>query len=234
MNTNLINDMKKQFSAMSHIKFLGLSVIMMSLMTVAIQAAPPLRGLVPMKVGNRTLVAPTDEQQVYAEGGFCATQAVIGEGSYLQHQGSPRVLTILAAFQDLDFTVNDPVQAFTQYLMGDTQEDLGNANNMNMASVRQYFETSSGGQFSPQFDIVGPLTLPHEMAYYGGTNASGSDDKFSVFCSDAMELARDLVEDWTVYDNDDDGRIELVCVIFAAMDRIREVKIIPSGPRPAI
>ncbi len=215
MNTNLINDMKKQFSAMSHIKFLGLSVIMMSLMTVAIQAAPPLRGLVPMKVGNRTLVAPTDEQQVYAEGGFCATQAVIGEGSYLQHQGSPRVLTILAAFQDLDFTVNDPVQAFTQYLMGDTQEDLGNANNMNMASVRQYFETSSGGQFSPQFDIVGPLTLPHEMAYYGGTNASGSDDKFSVFCSDAMELARDLVEDWTVYDNDDDGRIELVCVIFA-------------------
>ena len=67
MNTNLINDMKKQFSAMSHIKFLGLSVIMMSLMTVAIQAAPPLRGLVPMKVGNRTLVAPTDVQQVFAE-----------------------------------------------------------------------------------------------------------------------------------------------------------------------
>ena len=215
MNTNLINDVKKQFSVMSLIRIVGLSLMVISLMTGVVQAAPPLRGLVPMKVGNRTMVAPIDVQQVYAEGGYCATQAVIGEGSYLQHQGSPRVLTILVAFQDLDFTITNPIQAFTQYLMGDTQENLGNRNDLNIASVRQYFETCSSRQFSPQFDIIGPLTLPHDFAYYGGTDESGSDDKFSEFCRDAMEMAKDKVEDWTVYDNDKDGRIELVCVIFA-------------------
>ena len=30
-----------------------------------------------------------------------------------------------------------------------------------------------------------------------------------------MELANDVVSDWSIYDNDKDGRIELVCVIYA-------------------
>ena len=103
--------------------------------------------------------------------------AAIGNGKYLQHSGTRRVLTILAAFQDVDFTVNDPVRAFNQYLNGEEQEDLGNHNQMNVASVRQYFETSSHDQFSPQFDVVGPVTLPQKMAYYGGKDKSGKDDK---------------------------------------------------------
>ena len=141
--------------------------------------------------------------------------AAIGNGKYLQHSGTRRVLTILAAFQDVDFTVNDPVRAFDQYLNGDEQEDLGNHNKQNVASVRKYFETSSHDQFSPQFDVVGPVTLPQKMAYYGGKDKSGKDDKFTDFCKDAMNEARDLVSDWSVYDNDKDGYIELVCVIFA-------------------
>ena len=208
--------MKKMFPVVSRMKTIGLSVLMMSLLTVAVQAAPPLRMLVPVTVGHRTMIAPTDLQQVYGEeDSFCATQAVIGSGNYLQHQGSPRVLTILVNFQDVAFTVNDPVQAFTQYLMGDTQEDLGNKNNLNIASVRQYFNTCSGGQFVPQFDVIGPLTLPNDMAYYGGTQGNGSDDRFSDLCRDATELAKSHVDDWTIYDNDDDGLIELVCIIFA-------------------
>jgi immune inhibitor A len=53
------------------------------------------------------------------------------------------------------------------------------------------------------------------MAYYGGKNNTGSDDRFSDFCRDALELAKDIVSDWSTYDNDKDDRIELVCVIFA-------------------
>ena len=140
---------------------------------------------------------------------------MIGVGSYLQHTGSPRILTILAAFQDVGFTVKDPVKAFDQYLNGNKQEDLGNMNHMNVASVRQYFNTCSYGNFTPQFDVVGPLTLPQNMAYYGGKNNTGSDDRFSDFCRDALELAKDIVSDWSIYDNDKDDRIELVCVIFA-------------------
>ena len=139
-------------------------------------------------------------------------------GGYLPHSGNVRILTILVAYQDLGFTVNEPNTAFDQLLNGDEQVDLGNNNQWNYKSVRQYFETCSKGQFSPQFDIVGPVTLPHDMAYYGGTDSDGSDDKFSDLCKDAIALVKDqgLVEDWTPYDNDADGKaIELVCIIYA-------------------
>ena len=192
-----------------------LCAISCCLLTIGIQAAPPLRSLMPMKSANGTVVTANAHLMTLSGEGCCASQAEIGEGNYLQHSGSPRVLTILAAFQDLEFTVNNPAQAFDQYLNADRQEDLGNHNQLNVASVRQYFETCSNGQFSPQFDVVGPVTLPQNMAFYGGKNKNGSDDKFTEFCQDAMDQAKDLVSDWSQYDNDGDGRIELVCVIFA-------------------
>ena len=128
-------------------------------------------------------------------------------GGYLPHYGSPRVLTILAEFQDSTFTVNSPVQAFEQYLNGYEQADLGNKNHYNIAGVRQYFDICSQGLFTPQFDIVGPVKLPKQMAYYA--------DRFYTFCKDAVTEAKSLVPDWTVYDNDGDGNVELVCIIFA-------------------
>jgi len=198
---------------MKKLVLLAIGVMLLALST---EAAPPLRGLMPMKLSDGVTIMPTGESStVLTEMECCATAATIGEGSYLPHTGNVRVLTILAAFQDVGFTVNEPVRAFEQYLNGDSQEDLGNMNQLNFASVRQYFETCSHNQFSPQFDIVGPITLPKKMAYYGGSNSTGSDDKFSAFCTDATNLVKDLVPDWTVYDNDKDGRIELVCVIYA-------------------
>ena len=183
---------------------------------IEISAAPPLRALVPMKLADGTIAMSGGISLApMANGGDCASPALLGSGNYLQHSGSPRILTILAAFQDLGFIVNDPVKAFDQYLNGDKQENLGNQNQLNIASVRQYFETCSHKQFSPQFDIVGPITLPKKMAYYGGTKSDGSDDKFSDFCQDAMNQVKGLVPDWSIYDNDKDGRVELVCVIFA-------------------
>lgn len=182
---------------------------------IGVLAAPPLRVLTPMRLADGSMVMPSDVTMASAAEGCCASPAMIDVGSYLQHTGSPRILTILAAFQDVGFTVNDPVKAFDQYLNGNKQEDLGNMNHMNVASVRQYFNTCSYGNFTPQFDVVGPLTLPQNMAYYGGKNKTGSDDRFSDFCRDALELAKDIVSDWSTYDNDKDDRIELVCIIFA-------------------
>ena len=131
-------------------------------------------------------------------------------GDYLPHSGSPRVLTILAAFQDKDFTVIEPKKAFEQYLNGETLENLGNHNHLLNASVNQYFNKCSHGVFTPQFDVVGPVTLPHNLSFYG----SGGE-KFSTFCKDAFEQAKDLVEDWSIYDNDNNGVAELVCIIYA-------------------
>lgn len=126
-----------------------------------VEAAPPLRAVKPMRLADGTIITPSAVQTApLAEGNCCMSPAIIGDGTYLQHTGSPRVLIVLAAFQDLAFTVNDPVKAFDQCLNGEQQEDLGNRNHLNVASVRQYFETSSRNQFSPQFDVVGPIVLP--------------------------------------------------------------------------
>lgn len=114
---------------------------------------------------------------------------------YLPHQGNVRILCILAQYQDVQFTVNNPVTAFEQLMNGDTQADLGNMNQYNVASVRQYFHASSHGQFSPQFDVVGPVTLPKNMEDYGGTKSDGSDDRFKDFCSDAIEKVKE--ETWS-------------------------------------
>lgn len=167
---------------------------------------------------ERRIVAQQQQRlPLFHERGLQASHRVpsLGEGAYLPHSGKPRILTILAAYKDAPFTVNDPVAAFGQYLNGEEQQDLGNHNTLNTASVRHYFEACSGGQFSPQFDIVGPITLPKSMKYYGGSKSGGKDDRFNDFCKDAIAQLDTLVSDWRPYDNDGDGRVELVCIIFA-------------------
>ena len=136
-------------------------------------------------------------------------------GSYFPHEGSPRVLIILAAFPDQDFTVTDPKKSFEQYF--NSTEPLvayDNREDRNICSVVTYFDTVSQGQYTPHFDIYGPVTLPQEMTYYGGSNGAGTDEKLTQLCKDACELVQDEV-DFSLYDNDGDGKAELVYVVHA-------------------
>ena len=64
-------------------------------LAIGIQAAPPLRGLMPMKLADGTIVTPSAETvSPFCGDNLCASQIEIGNGNYLQHSGSPRVLTI--------------------------------------------------------------------------------------------------------------------------------------------
>ena len=147
-------------------------------------------------------------QSLFRQNSSRRTMSISESSKYLPHSGSPRVLVILAAFQDVAFTVNEPMQAFDQYLNADQQTDLGNHNKLNYSSVRKYFDASSHGAFTPQFDVVGPVTLPHEVEYYG------KNENMSGLCKDAIELVKGEVN-LQVYDNDNDSRAELVYIIFA-------------------
>ena len=136
---------------------------------------------------------------------------------YFPHSGTPRVLIILAAYQDKAFTVANPVMSFEQYFNSEAEQvTYSNNEGRNYCSVAQYFKLSSGGQFTPQFDIVGPVTLPHDMAYYGGSTAGGSDEKFVQLCTDACEQVKEQV-DFSLYDNDGDGVAELIYVLHAGL-----------------
>ena len=132
------------------------------------------------------------------------------------HTGSPKALVILAQYQDVAFSLADPKKSFDQYLnkAEGEQEDFGASENLNYGSVRQYFMDMSNGLYSPTFDVVGPVTLPNNMEYYGGTNDNATDEKASQLVIDACELVKNDV-DFSQYDSNDDGYVDLVYVIYA-------------------
>lgn len=132
------------------------------------------------------------------------------------HTGSPKALIILAEYQDKKFSLKNPKKSFNQYLnkMDGAPEDFGCYEHKNYGSVRQYFNEMSNGQYTPQFDIVGPVVLPNEMQYYGGTSAYGNDERTVDMVNDACELVKDSV-DFSLYDSNNDGYVDLVYVIYA-------------------
>ena len=135
--------------------------------------------------------------------------------SYFPHKGSPRVLIILAEYPDSSFVIADPVKSFNQYFNGEgVPENYGNNEDRNYCSVKEYFKIVSKGQYTPQFDVVGPVMLPNNMAYYGGSSSTGSDEKLTDLCRDACNLVKNSV-DFTNYDNDGDGKAELVYILHA-------------------
>ena len=142
--------------------------------------------------------------------------------AYFPHTGSPKALVILVEFQDVKFKTSDPVATFTHYLKG-AGEDAPEANNayvtnvtkgmVNHGSVSQYFNDMSQGKFTPQFDIVGPVTVKKNSAYYG-SNTGGTDANFKEMIAEACKNVSTNVN-FADYDQDNDGYIDLVYIIYA-------------------
>lgn len=93
-------------------------------------------------------------------------------------------------------------------------DNLGNGEHLNYGSVKQYFIAQSDSMFSPQFDVYGPVTLPQNMAYYGGTSNKGNDEKYKQLLIDACTAMDDSL-DFKPYDQDGDGNIDLIYIIYA-------------------
>lgn len=141
--------------------------------------------------------------------------------AYFPHTGSPKALVILVEFQDVKFKTSDPVATFTHYLKGAEGEAAPEANNayvtqgmVNYGSVSQYFNDMSQGQFKPQFDIVGPVTVSKNSAYYGGNAGKDTDVNFAQMIAEACKSVSDKVN-FADYDQNNDGYVDLVYVIYA-------------------
>lgn len=132
--------------------------------------------------------------------------------SLFPHVGSPRALVILVEFTDTTFTITDPKASFNDYLNNDTGNiaNRGHGENKNYKGVRGYFKDMSFGQFTPEFDIVGPVKLQHPLAYYG----AGSNDRMDRLIPDACTAVDDSV-DFAKYDANNDGLVDLVYIINA-------------------
>lgn len=118
--------------------------------------------------------------------------------------GEVRGLIIMAEFEDVKFS-----KAATREIYERKVNEPGFSDESTYGSVIDYFTTQSGGKFTPKFDIVGPVTLPHDRRWYGMTERL--DDLFR----DACILADKEGVDFTKYDVNNDYFVDFVFVVFA-------------------
>ena len=146
---------------------------------------------------------------------LAATRGFGGKSStsFFPHTGSPRAIVLLVQFANRPFKVQ-PRKAFNQYLnsMANKHQDFGNAEDRNTGSVKRYFSDMSGGKFKPQFDLYGPITMPKNVAYYG--EGSSSMERYRELVSEACTMMDDSL-DFSKYDADKDGNVDLVYIIYA-------------------
>jgi len=126
--------------------------------------------------------------------------------------GSPHSLVILVNFSDVSFVTPNPKTAFTNLL-----NQKGYATNGGTGSANDYFTSSSMGVFSPQFDVVGPYTLPNPMAFYGANSGNIASDDINPqqMVIDACTLASAAGVDFSQYDTDKNGFVDNVFIYYA-------------------
>lgn len=135
-------------------------------------------------------------------------EPIIYDSSLFPHTGKPRAMVILVDFTDTIFSLNNPRQVFDKYLNATTLSAADGSVASNYGSVAQYFSDMSFGTFVPKFDIYGPVHLQHPLAYYGINEDMGH------FIPDACNAIKDSV-DFSQYDQDGDGNVDLVYIIYA-------------------
>ena len=122
-------------------------------------------------------------------------------------KGTPKVLVLMVEFSDVSFTFGkDDFEKFLNSEEMTTNVSVNGIVAKSQGSVAEYFRACSGGKFSPQFDIYGTFKVNNTAAYYSSHE--------SAFIKDACAAAENDV-DFTRYDQDGDGNVDLVYIIYA-------------------
>lgn len=124
--------------------------------------------------------------------------------------GKVRGLVILAQFQDIKFSEDNANEIFN-----DLANKEGYTREYASGSVRDYFMAQSNGAFVPEFDVVGPVTLPKKSEYYGSAFDTGSE-RIPQLMKDAVAMAdSECGVDFSRYDANNDGFVDFVFLIYA-------------------
>ena len=142
------------------------------------------------------------------------TQQTAGIGD--KPNPAPRGLIIMVNFQDKSFVTHkdtlDSMHNAVHYTRNYSYKYSGRTYRYSAeGSARRYFQDQSYGQYNPVFDLVGPLQLSNTISYYGSNN----DANAPKMIKEACQLADNAGVDFTPYDNDGDGVIDFVYVIYA-------------------
>lgn len=133
---------------------------------------------------------------------------------------APRGLIILVGFTDVAFSTEkaemDSMLCGQNYSRSYSFTYHGGTYRITSSgSARQYFIDQSMGQYQPQFDVVGPYTISNAQAYYGSNDSNGNDRHVDEMIIEACRAADDDGVDFTQYDNNEDGVVDFVFVIYA-------------------
>lgn len=120
-------------------------------------------------------------------------------------------LVILAQFADVRF-LHDR-EDFVAML---TQEGYSKGGATGCA--KEYFDDQFHGMFQFDFQVSEIVTLPKNMAYYGQNDAYGDDLRPAEMVREACTLAHQTGSDFSLYDDDNDGKVDNVFIIFPGKD----------------
>lgn len=135
---------------------------------------------------------------------------------------APRGVVILVNFSDCAMG-NGHTKAVFNNMCNATNCTTNSYEGIQYGSAAQYFSDQSNGTYRPQFDLFGPVTLPHPVAYYGeeGTKVINGEEEeqndlyMADFVIDAVLAAEDAGCDFSQYDSDGDDWVDFVYFIYA-------------------
>lgn len=142
------------------------------------------------------------------------------ESALLKQMGTQHVAVLLVQFQDRFFSVAPDSASTNEYYQRycngtpDASPYTGHGSN---GAVSEYFRDQSQGQFNPVFDVIGPVTLSREYAYYGKDNGSVHDIYYNEFVRESLEKACQTNIDWGHLDNNKDGKVDMIFLIYAGL-----------------
>ncbi len=122
--------------------------------------------------------------------------------------GNRKLICILIGFTDKAFTK-------TNADFNNLYNQIGYSANSATGSVKDYFYEASYTQFNLSVDVFGPYTASNTMAYFGGNDAGGSDLRPRELAAEAVNLADGAGVNFANYDNDNNGTVDGVYVIYA-------------------
>ena len=169
------------------------------------------------------------------DGFYCVTEALSEEQIEIKRLASskratqaayplniaPRGLVILVNFTDAIFETDKAEMDSMLMAVNYTRNYSYTYNKKkyqisSKGSAREYFKDASLGQYNPHFDVVGPVAVSNKYSYYGQNNSAGQDKQAEKMIEEACKLAdSECNVDFSQYDNDGDGYVDFVFVIYA-------------------
>lgn len=129
----------------------------------------------------------------------------LGERGKDIFRGKKRGLIILAEFPDKKFSYDSPKALYNRIANEEAYSDHG----FN-GSIRDYFLEQSGGVFTLDFDVAGPVMMSHNYSYYGQDGEANAPEMIKEACKGV-----DSVINFADYDWDGDGEVEEVFVLYS-------------------